>query len=62
MPLIRVLYFFFRLTTGLRVTSLPDHRAMLQRLGFQLVQQQTSLAGLLASELWAREQVSLLDV
>lgn len=62
MPLIRVLYFFFRLTTGLRVTSLPDHRAILQRLGFQLVQQQTSLAGLLASELWAREQVSLLDL
>lgn len=51
-PLLRGLYFFFRLTTGLRVTALPDHRPTLNRLGFRLEKEQTSLATLLVSELW----------
>ena len=51
-PLVRALYFFFRLTTGLRVTTLPDHRPILSTLGYQLEKQQPSQAGLLVSELW----------
>jgi hypothetical protein len=51
-PFLRSLYFFFRLTTGLRTSVLPDHRPALEKLGFRLEKEQTSLAGLLASELW----------
>jgi SAM-dependent methyltransferase len=51
-PIIRALYFFFRLTTGLRITSLPDHRAILEQQGFRLEQEQRALSGLLISELW----------
>jgi ubiquinone/menaquinone biosynthesis C-methylase UbiE len=51
-PLTRALYFFFRLTTGLRVTSLPDHRSALEKQGFQLERNQTALGGMLASEQW----------
>jgi ubiquinone/menaquinone biosynthesis C-methylase UbiE len=54
-PILRALYFFFRLTTGLRVTSLPDHRAILAGLGFRPERNETSLAGLLASELWVHD-------
>jgi SAM-dependent methyltransferase len=53
-PIVRALYFFFRLTTGLRVTSLPQHRAALSRLGYQIEKEQQALAGLLVSELWVR--------
>jgi SAM-dependent methyltransferase len=51
-PILRALYFFFRLTTGLRVTSLPDHRTALSALGYRIEQQQQALGGLLVSELW----------
>ena len=51
-PIVTALYFFFRLTTGLRVTSLPDHRAVLDQLGYRLEKEQTALRGLLISELW----------
>lgn len=50
--LIRVMYAFFRLATGLRVTRLTDHHPILRAAGFRLEQQRTSLAGLLSSELW----------
>jgi tRNA (cmo5U34)-methyltransferase len=52
--IIRGLYFFFRLTTGLRVTSLPDHRAVLSGLGYRIEKEQSGLAGLVVSELWMR--------
>jgi ubiquinone/menaquinone biosynthesis C-methylase UbiE len=52
-PFVRGLYFFFRLTTGLRVTRLPDHRAALQELGFRMEREETALKGALVSELWA---------
>ena len=39
-PIVRALYFFFRLTTGLRVTSLPDHRTVLEQLGFRIEKEQ----------------------
>jgi SAM-dependent methyltransferase len=54
-PVLRGLYFFFLTTTGLRTTVLPDHRPMLEKLGFHLAKEQKSLASLLASELWIRE-------
>jgi SAM-dependent methyltransferase len=54
-PLLRSLYFFFRLTTGLRVTSLPDHRQSLSGLGYSLQKVQSALGGLVVSELWVRE-------
>jgi SAM-dependent methyltransferase len=53
-PILRALYFFFRLTTDLRVTSLPDHSALLSTLGYTIAQQQLALGGLLVSELWTR--------
>ena len=50
--LVRLLYFAFRLLTGLRTTALPDHAAALTAAGFTLVAGHHSLAGLLTSELW----------
>ncbi len=54
-PVLRGLYFFFRLTTGLRVRSLPDHRRALAALGYRLEKEQVAVAGLLVSELWGRD-------
>jgi len=51
-PLLAALYLFFRVTTGLRTNRLVDHRPILRRHGFRLVAEETSRAGLLASELW----------
>ncbi len=51
-PIIRGLYLFFRVTTGLRVTRLADHRPILRAHGFSLLREETSWRGLLASELW----------
>jgi hypothetical protein len=53
LALVRMLYLTFRLLTGLRTSSLPDHAAALATAGFTLTAQQHSLAGLLTSELWA---------
>lgn len=49
------LYFFFRLTTGLRTRRLVDHRPLLEREGFRLLKQERVRFGLLVSELWRRE-------
>ncbi len=51
-PLIRTLYFLFRLTTGLRVQKLPDHSTALASLGFRLEKQEHAAAGMLVSEEW----------
>ena len=53
-PAFRGLYFFFRVTTGLQVKSLPNHRSILEGLGYRIEKEQTALAGLLVSELGAR--------
>ena len=55
-PLIRALYFAFRLLTGLRVDRLPDHRTALSRAGFRLARERKSLQGLLVSEIWLPHQ------
>ncbi len=54
-PILRGLYFFFRLATGLRVTSLPQHRELLLALGYRIDKAQAALAGLIVSELWEKQ-------
>jgi SAM-dependent methyltransferase len=51
---LRALYFFFRLTTGLEARVLPDHRKILESLGFAIEKEQSALGGLLVSEIWTR--------
>jgi ubiquinone/menaquinone biosynthesis C-methylase UbiE len=51
---LRGLYFFFRMTTGLKTNRLVDHRPLLERYGFRIIQEEPAWFGLLASELWRR--------
>jgi len=53
--LVRCLYLFFGLSTGLRTRRLVDHHPVLTRHGFRLVRSETAWSGLLTSELWARD-------
>lgn len=50
--LVRSLYFFFRLATGLRTRRLVDHHPVLKHHGFRLVRHEDAWRGLLVSELW----------
>lgn len=52
--IVRSLYAAFRVTTGLRVTHLPNYRPALQSVGFELRKQEHAFRGLLVSELWER--------
>lgn len=49
-----LLYWFFRLTTGLETRRLVDYHPILKGHGFRLERQITSRFGLLTSELWQR--------
>lgn len=49
---IRSLYAAFRLTTGLRVTQMPDYQAALASRGYLLRCEVTAFGGLLHSSLW----------
>ena len=49
---VRLLYFFFRVTTGLKASRLVNHHPLLECRGFRLTRQQHARAGLLVSELW----------
>ena len=51
---IRMLYLFFRWVTGLQVDCLPDHGSVLRAIGFERVERQSTLGGLLISEWWER--------
>jgi SAM-dependent methyltransferase len=53
--LVRSLYFFFRLATGLRTRRLVDHHPLLKRHGYRLARHEDAWRGLLASELWVHE-------
>jgi SAM-dependent methyltransferase len=55
--LVRTLYLFFRMTTGLRTRRLVDHHPLLERHGFHLVRHEEAWRGLLASEVWVRDAV-----
>lgn len=50
--LVRCLYLFFRIATGLRTRRLVDHHPILERHGFRVVRYEDAWRGLLASELW----------
>ena len=50
---IRVLYFAFRILTGLRITHLPNHARALRSKGFNPIAIQRNLFGLLTTELWS---------
>lgn len=52
--IVRSLYAAFRLTTGLRVTRLPDYEGALERAGFCKQREVTKLGGLLAASLWRK--------
>jgi SAM-dependent methyltransferase len=52
--LVRALYLFFRITTGLRNQSLVDHRPILRSHGFRLIDAGRSRGALVVSELWER--------
>jgi SAM-dependent methyltransferase len=52
--LIHLLYLFFGITTGLKTRRLADHRPVLQHHGWRRVRTESSLHGLLVSELWER--------
>ncbi len=49
---LRIMYGFFRATTGLTTRSLPDHGAAMRAAGFVLRNRRTSMTELIASELW----------
>ncbi len=51
-PLVWLLYRAFGVLTGLRVRSLPDHRAALSKAGFKLTRHRAWASGLLVSEMW----------
>jgi len=50
--LVRALYLFFGITTGLKTRKLADHRPILQSHGFRLIGASQSRGGLVVSELW----------
>jgi ubiquinone/menaquinone biosynthesis C-methylase UbiE len=52
--LVRALYLFFRIATGLRNQSLVNHRPILSAHGFRLMDACRSRGGLVVSELWER--------
>jgi SAM-dependent methyltransferase len=52
--LVRALYMFFGITTGLKTRKLSDHRPILESHGFQLTGASHSRGGLVVSELWKR--------
>ena len=51
-PVVAILYRTFRILTGLRPQSLPDHRTALAAAGWTLQAQHPHLNGCLVSELW----------
>lgn len=55
--LVRALYFFFRVTSGLRTRRLVDHHPLLRRYGFRLVRSEHAWRGRLASELWVGDAI-----
>jgi SAM-dependent methyltransferase len=53
--LIRGMYFFFWAVTGLGVTRLPDYLPLMARNGFEIKRRQTTMGGLLVSELFGSQ-------
>jgi ubiquinone/menaquinone biosynthesis C-methylase UbiE len=55
---IRGLYLFFRLTTGLRTNVLTNYRPLFEQHGFRLMRAESRLKGLLVSEFWEKTRHS----
>ncbi len=51
---IRLLYFAFRLLTGLRITALPDFATPLREARFERIAERHFVFGILTTELWQR--------
>ena len=51
---VRTMYAFFRLTTGLRVRSIPDYRPLLIDAEYVLRRERRQRLGLIVSELWQK--------
>jgi ubiquinone/menaquinone biosynthesis C-methylase UbiE len=52
---IQMLYVAFRILTGLRVQSLPNPQAALERSGFARITHHATLFGLIYTEIWQRQ-------
>ena len=50
--LVRFMYFFFRLLTGLPVTKLPDYARAMTTGGFRLIEKRPALRGLCTAQIW----------
>ncbi len=53
--IVKLLYLFFRLATGIKATELPQHSSLMRHAGFALATQKELEFGLLFSELWQRD-------
>ena len=51
---VAMLYWFFRITTGLQTRALVDHHALFECEGFRLERAESVRGGRLVSELWAK--------
>jgi SAM-dependent methyltransferase len=60
--LVRALYVFFRIATGLHTRRLVDHHPLLKRHGFRLTRHEDAWRGLLASELWVSYVITSTNV
>ena len=49
---LKCMYVFFRLTAGVKVSSIPDYEAVFTGAGMKLCAKVTALGGFLSSELW----------
>jgi SAM-dependent methyltransferase len=52
--LIRGMYLFFRIVTGLKVSRIPNYAAIFALHGFRRVRHTSAASGMLVSELWER--------
>ena len=52
--IVRGLYGAFRITTGLRVTRLPDYEGGIERAGFRKQRETLKMGGLLTASLWQK--------
>lgn len=55
--MIRFMYFFFRVTAGVQTRNIPEYELQLRACGFQRLEIQSALAGLLVSELWVKSRL-----
>ena len=52
--LIKIMYWFFRIATGLKTSQVPEYRTIFRVHGFRCLGQRPAWGGLMASELWEK--------